>query len=99
MAPSNTTRSRLTILQTPIPTRVGLPNSSERSTVSALSNPSPTKDGLENNEDAVVFDDDDLKNDLSHDDIERKEFEKDVNGGDGGDSNEEGDECLILSCF
>ena len=90
MAPSKT-RTRSKTLQTPLPTRVGLPNSSQRSVVSDLTTPSPPRAAVGNN---GVFDDDDDYEDLSHSDIVGKEAEKDGHG-DGGDSDEEGDECLI----
>ena len=89
MEPANT-RRRSATLQSPIPPRV-VPNSSQRSVVSELTTPSPP--ATRNN--GVVDVDDDDNEDLSHDDIVEREVNKDVNGGDGGDSDEEGDECLI----
>ena len=93
MAPSNP-RTRSTTLQSPLPAGVRLPNSTERSVVSDLTNPSSARDyavvgGL--NEAIDNADDEDY----SDDDIFEQEKVKDVNGGDGGDSDEEGDECLI----
>ena len=90
MASSNP-RTRSTILQSPVPAGVRLPSSTERSVVSDLTSPGSARDaaglnGLTNNAG---------EEDISDDDIFEQEKVKDVNGGDGCDSDEEGDECLI----
>ena len=90
MAPPNP-RTRSTTLQSPVPGGLRLPSSTDRSVVSDLTTPSPTKDAAGLN--GLIDNAND--EDLSDDDCFEEEHKKDVNGGDGGDSDEEGDECLI----
>ena len=83
MAPPQ--RTRTANLQTPIPNPV-TQTAADRSVVSELTTPSPVVASLLNLENEV---------DNNFDDLVGDELEKDNNGGDGGDSDEEGEECLI----
>ena len=95
MAPQRRASSRsANNLQTPhLPNRVGLPTSSDRSVVSDLTNHSPANVGESNR--GIFADSENEDEDLSFAAIAGREIEKDMNGGDGGDSDEEGEECLI----
>ena len=84
MAPPQ--RARTANLQTPIPIPAVTQTAADRSVVSELTTPSPVVASLLNLENEV---------DNNFDDLVGDELEKDNNGGDGGDSDEEGEECLI----
>ncbi len=80
-------RTRSTNLQTP-PVPNPVTQRTDRSVVSDLTTPSPP----------VVLHIGDDVSDAVEEDFEtfvEKEIEKDINGGDGGDSDEEGDECFL----
>ena len=77
-------RTRSTNLQCPPPNPV-TQQGTDRSVVSDLTNPTPPK---EVEDDDVIDADDDYENFVEN------EIEKDIDGGDGGDSDVEGDECL-----
>ena len=87
MAPQQRTRS--TNLQTnPVPNPVT--QRADRSIISELTTPSPSaRAALQAAEDSSDDDED-------YDHLVEDEIEKDINGGDGGDSDVEGDECLIF---
>ena len=87
MAPQQRTRS--TNLQTtPVPNPVT--QRTDRSVVSELTTPSPSAAA------ALQAAEDSSDDDEDYDHLVREEIEKDINGGDGGDSDLEGDECLIF---
>ena len=88
MAP-NQQRTRASTLQTPVPNRVTNNPGTDRSVVSELTNPSPP--GASLNEGA----DQGLVSSADNENVVAGEIEKDLHGGDGGDSDEEGDECLL----
>lgn len=77
-------RTRSTNLQTPVPNPVT--QRTDRSIVSELTTPSPVVASLSNL---------DNEEDEDFDNVVGNELEKDKNGGDGGDSDEEGEECLL----
>jgi hypothetical protein len=77
-------RTRSTNLQTPVPNPVT--QRTDRSIVSDLTTPSPVVASLSNL---------DNEEDEDFDNVVGNELEKDKNGGDGGDSDEEGEECLL----
>ena len=84
MAPSLVTRS--SSIKSPVPNHV---THAAGSVVSDLTTPNPAAALFQN----LDSDDDDDKD--SYDHLINEEHEKDMDGGHGGDSDEEGDECLI----
>ena len=84
MTPSLATRS--SIVKSPIPNHV---THAAGSVAPEIVTPSPAVALLQN------LDGDDEDDEDSHDYLVNEDHEKDMNGGDGGDSDEEGDECLI----